>query len=188
MAYPEIPSCEGISVFQSHKLQCEPAVNIHFTANHESALVTGEINGEAGDFLGHGESGYGLTGEATLMIEPPPVSIMPGRKARMVRHIPLTLISKDLSQTSSLQSRRVPQWMKPVRLKEISTGPMGAAVVSTVPASRTSNVLLLIGGRLSANAVSDISVAWTVSRHRQRLLRLPRQCLAPQPSETRSFR
>ena len=61
--------------------------------------------------------------EATLTIEPPPFSSIPGRKARIVRCIALTLRSKEKSQSSSEQSRTLPWWTKPAQLNRMSIGP-----------------------------------------------------------------
>ena len=46
--------------------------------------------------------------EAMLMIEPEPLAIMPGRKARIMRYIAVMLRSTEKAHFSSSQSRIVP--------------------------------------------------------------------------------
>ena len=56
------------------------------------------------------------------MIEPPPCSSMPGRNARVIRYMDLTLRLKLKSQSFGVQSRIVPWCTKPAQLNSTSTG------------------------------------------------------------------
>ncbi len=77
--------------------------------------------------------------EATLTIEPPPFSSMPGRNARIVRCIDLTLRSNEKSQSPSEHSSTLPWCTKPTQLKRTSIGPISRASASTASLERTSS-------------------------------------------------
>src|SRR5947209_1885684 len=98
-----------------------------------------------------------------LTIEPPPFASMPGRKARMVRCIDLTLRSKEKSQSASEHSSTVPWCTKPAALSRISTVPARFAMASTAAVSRTSSFATLATPPLfnAARFSSSTSVANT---------------------------
>src|SRR6185503_17107352 len=74
-----------------------------------------------------------------LTIEPPPLAIIPGRKARMVWNIAFALIVKLRSQASSSQSRMVPACTQPAQLNSTSIGPSASASARTAGPSVTSS-------------------------------------------------
>src|ERR1700733_13063445 len=97
--------------------------------------------------------------EAMLTIDPLPLSSIPGRKARMVRCIDLTLRSNEKSQSASEGVRTVPWGTKPGQLKGTRSGPSSRARASTASFERTSS-LRLSASRPSRPATS-MSVAMT---------------------------
>src|SRR5438105_2153396 len=101
-------------------------------------------------------------------IEPWPLSSMPGRNARIVRCIDLTLRSNEKSQSSSEQSSTVPLCTKPAALSRMSVLPARLAMAATAALSRTSSFATsAIPSLLSAASLaSSISVANTVAPSR----------------------
>src|SRR5258706_2435600 len=78
-----------------------------------------------------------------LTIEPRLFSTIPGRKARRVRCMGLTLRSNEKSQSCSLQSSTVPGCTKPAQLTRMSGGPnafiTSCASAATAAVERTSS-------------------------------------------------
>ena len=89
---------------------------------------------------------------------------MPGKKALVMRNMLLTFRSKLRSQSSSLQSSRLPLATMPAQLKRASSGPSRAASASTAAPSRTSSCSVCIVGAVWASVASKaalMSVATT---------------------------
>src|SRR5689334_23769625 len=120
-----------------------------------------------------------------LTIEPPPLAIIPGRNALMVRNIALALMVKLRSQASSSHSRIVPAWTQPAQLKSTSIAPTRAASARTAAPSVTSSTC---GSQpaTSAHAPGFRSVAITraPSRANASALARPMPCAAPVISAT----
>src|ERR1700688_2551310 len=101
-------------------------------------------------------------------IAPLSCSSMPGRNARSVRCIDLTLRSIEKSQSSSEQSSTVPLCTTPAALSRISIGPTRLAIAATAAVSRTSSRATSDTPSLASAArpFSSISVANTVAPSR----------------------
>ena len=74
-----------------------------------------------------------------LMIDPPPRSSMPGRKAWIIRAMLRTLSVQAKSHSSSLESSTVPWWTNPAQLNSTSIAPTDAAMVRMEAGSVTSS-------------------------------------------------
>src|SRR5437868_7626033 len=101
-------------------------------------------------------------------IEPRPACSMPGRNARSVLCIDLTLMSNEKSQSWSEHSSTVPWCTKPAALSRMSIVPTRLAIATMAAVSRTSSRATsdtpsLVSG---ARPVSSISVAKTVAPSR----------------------
>src|SRR5271170_2763706 len=97
--------------------------------------------------------------EAMLTIDPRPFSSIPGRKARIVRCIDLTLRSNEKSQSASEQSSTLPWWTKPAQLKRTSIAPISRASAATASLERTSS--LRFSASRPARPSTSMSVAMT---------------------------
>src|SRR3954451_5328913 len=116
--------------------------------------------------------------EAMLTIDPPPRSSMPGRNARMVRCMDLTLRSNEKSQSRSEHSSTVPWWTKPAALTSASMGPVSRASASTSCVESTSR------GRRSAplrpsSFAGSRSVAQTAAPSRRKVSAMARPIPCP---------
>src|SRR3954453_14124027 len=116
--------------------------------------------------------------EAMLTIDPPPRSSMPGRNARTVRCMDLTLRSNEKSQSRSEHSSTVPWWTKPAALTSPSIGPVSRASASTSCVERTSR------GRRSAplrpsSFAGSRSVAQTAAPSRRKVSAMARPIPCP---------
>src|SRR6202022_57466 len=101
-----------------------------------------------------------------------PASSMPGRKARSVRCIDLTLMSDEKSQSSLEHARTVPCSTKPAALSRMSIGPKRFAMAATAELSRTSSRATSDTPPLesAASPFSSISVATTVAPSRAKAI------------------
>src|SRR5215831_12376322 len=104
------------------------------------------------------------TADEMLTIAPRFFSTIPGKNARSVRCIDLTLRSKEKSQSDSLQSKTVPGCTKPAQLTRMSGGPNASttscASASTAAVEQTSSFSRRAQAR-SASFAASRSVAIT---------------------------
>ena len=98
-----------------------------------------------------------------LTMAPPPAFSMAGSIARVTKNMPRTLMSKERSQSASLQSRMLPISTKPAQFTRMSTGPVSPTIVSTSRRSVTSRCRTEVAGSPSKSCSIDslMSVAQT---------------------------
>src|SRR6185437_11946561 len=115
--------------------------------------------------------------EAMLMIEPRPLASIPGRNAWIMWKHAVTLTENPFVQSSSLQSRTVPEGTMPAQLNSTSTSGKSLASFRTASISVTSS--RRVSTEASVRSASSLTVSMSVAMTRapsdamRRVLALP---------------